>query len=204
MKKNTVSPGGLYTMSDLQNRGSNGTVIRLPHLWKQLLGEWEMPSPMTIWGRAGGGKSTLMTRFACDLDKMGYRGLILSVEEDAYRFAQRCQRLRLRPQWVTVLNRPKDLDEITKILDKNHEKLDIVFLDSFNSLNADWKDIRALWNKYPRLSWVYICHATKDGKSFKGVSDIRHDPDVVIEVSQGIARTEKNRFGPLSQIPILK
>lgn len=193
----------LYTMNELAHRGAHGTVVPLPRLWKNLLGAWEMPSTMTVWGRAGGGKSTLMTRFACALDKMGCRGLILSVEEDAWRFAQRCKRLRLRPRAINVLNRPETLADITAVLDERHEELDIVFLDSFNSLNEDWSNVRALWNRYPRLSWVYICHATKDGRSFKGVSAIRHDPDVVVEVADGVARTEKNRFGQLSQIAIL-
>ena len=55
------------------------------------------------------------------------------------------------------------------------------------------EDMIELKNKYPRTSFIFIFHATKDGK-FKGGNELAHEVDVIIEVENGIAKG-KGRFG---------
>ena len=48
-------------------------------------------------------------------------------------------------------------------------------------------DLVKLKNRYPRTSFVFIFHATKDGK-FKGGNELAHEVDVIIEVKPGLAQ----------------
>ena len=48
---------------------------------------------------------------------------------------------------------------------------------------------------------MYVFQATKDG-NFKGSNEFAHDVDVVIEVDNGIAFTEKSRFGGNGEIKV--
>lgn len=55
------------------------------------------------------------------------------------------------------------------------------------------EDMIELKNKYPRTSFIFIFHATKDGK-FKGGNELAHEVDVIIEVENGLAKG-KGQFG---------
>ena len=70
---------------------------------------------------------------------------------------------------------------------------DFVFIDSVSRAGMELEDMIELKNKYPRTSFIFIFHATKDGK-FKGGNELAHEVDVIIEVENGMARG-KGRFG---------
>ena len=53
-------------------------------------------------------------------------------------------------------------------------------------------ELVALKNKNPETGFVFIFHATKDGK-FKGGNELAHEVDVIIEVEDGKA-TASGRF----------
>jgi len=55
------------------------------------------------------------------------------------------------------------------------------------------QDMIKLKNKYPRTSFIFIFHATKDGK-FRGGNELADEVDVIIEVENGRA-SGKGRFG---------
>jgi predicted ATP-dependent serine protease len=186
----------LETFDEIRLRPRKSAPVKLPQMWRNFLGRWEMPSYMTVWGPPGGGKSTFVTKFSADLDKLGYRCVFLSIEEDATRLIDRCERLRLRPNYITILNRPKDLSEVLEILKKHANEIDVIVVDSFNTFRVEWEELQKLWGLYPNISWIYVLHSLKSGKQFKGNNDIAHDPDVVIKVKNGKAETQKNRFGP--------
>jgi hypothetical protein len=45
------------------------------------------------------------------------------------------------------------------------------------------------------LSHVFVTHAHKDGTMYRGDGSWAHEVDIVIRCKQGVAYTEKNRFG---------
>jgi predicted ATP-dependent serine protease len=62
-------------------------------------------------------------------------------------------------------------------------------------------DIRAIQQKYPKLSTVQIYKATKTGE-FRGSNDFAHLVQTVVVCSDGKASTEKNRFGGKEAVKI--
>jgi hypothetical protein len=44
------------------------------------------------------------------------------------------------------------------------------------------------------MSHIFISHAQKDGKSYKGESGWGHEVDIIIQIKNGVAIIEKNRF----------
>lgn len=58
---------------------------------------------------------------------------------------------------------------------------DFVFIDSVSRAGMELEDMIELKNRYPRTSFIFIFHATKDGK-FKGGNELAHEVDVIIEV----------------------
>jgi hypothetical protein len=50
-----------------------------------------------------------------------------------------------------------------------------------------------------RRSHIFITHAHKDGKQYRGDGSWGHEVDIIIRVENGIATTEKNRFGEVGR-----
>jgi len=73
-----------------------------------------------------------------------------------------------------------------------------VFIDSVSRAGMELQDMIKLKNKYPRTSFIFIFHATKDGK-FRGGNELAHEVDVIIEVEPGQAKAS-GRFGTASTL----
>lgn len=56
----------------------------------------------------------------------------------------------------------------------------------------EMEDLFKLKAKYPKTGFVFIFHATKEGK-FRGANTLAHEMDVIIEVEEGQA-TASGRF----------
>ncbi len=69
-----------------------------------------------------------------------------------------------------------------------------VFYDSVNSLKLSPEELEEIRENNPKTSFIYVFQATKDG-NFKGAQEYSHDVDVLIELKDGVAYTEKSRFG---------
>ena len=55
------------------------------------------------------------------------------------------------------------------------------------------QELKELRKIYANSALITISQSTKDGK-IRGSNEIVHDSDIAISVSDGIAKTEKNRF----------
>jgi len=53
----------------------------------------------------------------------------------------------------------------------------------------------------PKIGFIYVFQSTKNG-NFKGSQEYSYDVDVVIETDQGIAKTEKSRFGGSGEVKV--
>ncbi|WP_372365410.1 DNA/RNA helicase domain-containing protein [Candidatus Uabimicrobium sp. HlEnr_7] len=67
-----------------------------------------------------------------------------------------------------------------------------IIVDSLSDLGITLNELKSFRERVGTL--IYILHVTKKG-DYKGSTDLVHYPQVQIIVSDGIARTKKNRFG---------
>ena len=50
-------------------------------------------------------------------------------------------------------------------------------------------------DEFPKINFIYVLFTTKDGKAYKGDSDLKFLTEIAIEVRNGIADcSEKNRY----------
>jgi predicted ATP-dependent serine protease len=87
-----------------------------------------------------------------------------------------------------------DLHSLAEInAEVNTDTYNFIFIDSLNVLHIDTEAMRELRKRYQGAAMITVSQSTKDGK-IRGSQEIVHDCDVAIDVTNGIARTTKNRF----------
>jgi len=148
-----------------------------------------------IYGEAGSGKSHLATIFTKDLGLIG-RTLYVTAEEGLTNHVQE----RLKRYGVTEIPNVEFLpsNDIKRVIEILHRgNYQFVVIDSIQALSPDWKEqlkfTKAL-RKLNLLGAILLLQVNKGGDA-RGSTEILHDADVVIEVSNGIAKATKNRFG---------
>jgi predicted nucleotidyltransferase len=62
-------------------------------------------------------------------------------------------------------------------------------------------DLRALKNRYPGKSFIYVFQSTKEG-NFRGENSFQHDVDVVIEVPEKGKAVQMGRFNQGGEMQI--
>jgi hypothetical protein len=167
--------------------------IGLNGKWLTIFGNICEPFRLMIYGKGGHGKSTLSLEFAHYLaDQMGKTVLFVANEEGFGATLQdKIKRLNAaHPELFIVDELPTDLS-----------KYDIVFLDSADSLRMTPIEANKLCKKYPKMSLVTIHKVTKTG-NFRGSAEWEHDCDTSVNVSNGTAKAEKNRFGGNGEIAV--
>jgi len=169
-------------------------------------------SALTITAQAGCGKTTFMLQVLNGLTKNGYSVGYLSGEESVYQLAYTANRVKSKDVSIANLT---DIDEISKLM----ENLDIVVIDSFQSLSTETKMNSRQLEKYAvqeltrraketECVVVFIMHLTKSG-DLKGGTIVPHTVDANIKITklpdgeldgQRAIFFEKNRFGPLNEL----
>ncbi len=187
--------------------------VNLSNDFSVFLGKVMYPFKMLVWGLPGSGKSTFCMKFANEI-AVQYPLLYIAGEEalnsqtllDKQRKtligqnANRCFFLDRLPQnqieWNQVLL-PAGLLKLPTC--------QVVFYDSITKLGITpfYVDSAAYDYRLPALaksfSHVFITHAHKDGKQYRGDGSWGHEVDIVVRVEKGVAVTEKNRFGEVGQ-----
>jgi hypothetical protein len=190
-KRQRIKPGKIISSSDLA--GITFNLMGFTGKWEELIGDPSDRFMTMIYGGPGSGKSTLALEFAHYIAKdHGKRVLYIAHEE---KIGQTIQ---------DKLTRLKAFHKNLYIVDKlpaNLEGYDFLFIDSVNSHGLVPLDIEKLISKYPKLSLAYVCQTTKDG-NFRGSKEWEHMADVVVHANNGVARTEKNRFGGRGEIKV--
>jgi predicted ATP-dependent serine protease len=157
-----------------------------------------------IYGEAGSGKSHLATIFTKDLGLVG-RTLYVTAEEGLTNHVKE----RLKRHNVTDISNVEFLpsNDVKRVMEVLHRgNYQFVVIDSIQALSPDWKEqlkfTKAL-RKLNLLGSVLLLQVNKGGEA-RGSTEILHDADVVIEVSNGIAKATKNRFGESNSHEIFK
>jgi hypothetical protein len=159
--------------------------IQFTGKWEKLIGNPAKPFTMMTYAKPGQGKSTLNLEFAGYLSKTHKKKVLYVSDEErlGYTLQEKIKRLDIANENLFVTGAlPSKID------------YDFVFIDSVNSMKLEPEDLKQLKEKHPKVSFIYIFQATKDG-NFRGGQAYSHDVDVVIEAKNGEASTEKSRFG---------
>tara|TARA_R110001592_G_scaffold43005_1_gene139497 strand:- start:20569 stop:21999 length:1431 start_codon:yes stop_codon:yes gene_type:complete len=173
---------GVVSSEDLMNMDFE--TIGLRGKFQELIGDPSVGFTAMVFGQPKSGKSTLMLDFAHHLANKHGEVLYVAFEEGyGYTLKEKITRIgAIHPRLHFSEELPGKLGAY-----------DFVFIDSVSRAGMELEDVIELKNKYPRTSFIFIFHATKDGK-FKGGNELAHEVDVIIEVENGMAKG-KGRFG---------
>lgn len=188
------------TLNDLV-RLTPQEALRLPKPLAEFLGRLPRKFNMLLWGPPGSGKSTFSMQLATALSFAGNVRYITSEEStEGNGFIDRIKRVRAyRPIIATESRNYKDIVNILKSTTNN-----FVIIDSVNNLDIPTKNIVELFKLFPQISFIFIAHAQKDQRAFRGATELAHEVDIVVKAIEGSATTTKNRFSSLNSYTILK
>ena len=182
----------------------------------RLVGEGFLPgSIFTLTGSPGAGKTTFMLQTLEALAKRGYKVGYASGEECVELLAMTCKRIGVSHIDIANLTHIKDVLKATK-------SLDMLIVDSFNSLTSDHKSsrqhekycVQELCKASKRNECVVglVLHITKAG-TYKGGTIIPHAVDSVMHLHRDMVEGQpdnyvslsvtKNRFGPTSETQLM-
>lgn len=158
--------------------------IELQGKYRELIGDPSVGFSAMVYGPPKSGKSTLCIDFARHLAEHHGKVLYVAIEEGfGYTLKEKFERLNaIHPNLVIAEKLPDELSPYQ-----------FVFIDSVSKGGLTTDDLTSLRKQYPKTSFIYIFHTTKEGK-FRGKQEFAHDVDVIIEVEQGKARAN-GRFG---------
>jgi hypothetical protein len=196
-----MSPNGYQKNSTSKAAGLSGVVsssdlmqmdfdtIGLKGKFRDLIGDPSVGFTAMVFGQPKSGKSTLMLEFAHHLALNHGEVLYVAIEEGyGYTLKEKIARIgAIHPRLNLSEQLPKDVSSY-----------DFVFIDSVSRAGMELEDLVRLKNRYPRTSFVFIFHATKDGK-FRGGNELAHEVDVIIEVENKMA-TASGRFNDGGQL----
>lgn len=187
--KKTSGLSGVVSSEDLMQMDFE--TIGLTGKFKQLIGDPSVGFTAMVFGQPKSGKSTLMLEFAHHLAV--YHGEVLYVAfEEGYGYTLK--------EKITRLGAIHPRLGLSETLPKQLSGYQFVFIDSVSRAGMELEDMIELKNKYPRTSFIFIFHATKDGK-FKGGNELAHEVDVIIEVENKMA-TASGRFNAGGQFQL--
>jgi hypothetical protein len=178
---------GVMSSTDLVNMDFD--TIGLKGKFRDLIGDPSVGFTAMVFGQPKSGKSTLMLEFAHHLAVHHGEVLYVAFEEGyGYTLKEKITRIgAIHPRLNFSESLPKDV-----------ASYNFVFIDSVSRAGMELEDLVKLKNRYPRTSFVFIFHATKDGK-FKGGNELAHEVDVIIEVENKMA-TASGRFNAGGQV----
>jgi len=174
--RKTKGLGSVVSSADLVRMDFE--TIGLKGKFRELIGDPSTGFTAMVFGQPKSGKSTLMLEFAHHLAL--HHGEVLYVAfEEGYGYTLK--------EKITRIGAIHPRLNFSETLPKDAAVYDFVLIDSVSRAGMELEDLVKLKNRYPKTSFVFIFHATKDGK-FKGGNELAHEVDVIIEVSQGMAK----------------
>lgn len=162
---------------------------KLKHFFGKLLPK----SKMLIYGPPGSGKSSFALLLAEELAQNGSVLYFLSEEKLDIGYVK--ERLKLMKIKNANIHFDDSKDWNNLIDDVNTLKYKFIIVDSINAIDVKQEDFMELAKEFPELSFIFICHTTKDKKTYSGIAALEHEVDDSIMVNDGLAVTMKNRGG---------
>jgi len=174
--------------------------IMLPSKYKALLGKVPENFRLLLWGAPGHGKSSLALTIANDIGKR-VKTLYVSAEEslESATLSSRIKRFKATSRNL-MFNDTNNPEIIEKIIMTFNPKF--IVIDSVNVILGKTEAIINLMLKYPSIGFIIIAQATKDRKRYAGLGSLAHAVDIVVNVKDGIATAEKNRYAQLGSMVV--
>lgn len=166
--------------------------------YRELIGDPAEPWSMMIYGAPGSGKSTLSIELAHYLAANHGRRVAYVAKEEGIGATIQEKFARLNAFHANI-------DIHSNRLPDHPEQYQYIFIDSVNEFGIEYEQLSALQHtwKAKGINPVYIFKGTKDG-SFRGSQEFEHLVDVSVKTEDGIARTEKSRFGGKGALVVYK
>lgn len=171
-------------ISSSELAGMDFETIGLKGKYKDLIGDPSVGFSAMVFGLPKSGKSTLCIDFAKYLAENHGKVLYVAIEEGfGYTLKEKFERLgAIHPNLIIAEKIPDDLSPYQ-----------FVFIDSVSKAKLTSQALTKLRKGNPKTAFVFIFHTTKEG-NFRGQQDFAHDVDVIIEVENGVAKSN-GRFG---------
>lgn len=162
-------------------------------IWGDFLGSPDKGFATLIFGKAGAGKSTFALRLAHYFAEHHGKVLFIASEErvgESLKHKINAYNLQSQNLFIGVPDE-RSFEGAKKLIEEN--KSPFIFIDSVNHLQISVKQVEELRKKYPKITFVMIFQATKDGQ-IKGPAEYEHNADIVLKVEDQQAHIIKNRF----------
>lgn len=176
----------------------------LPTPWNTFLGpipkneQWTM----LVYGNSHSGKSSFCLKFASILSRFG-KILYANTEEDlkggTIQIKARQNNVDIRSFDFLDETGDKIKDKYNAIIDKlKSQDYKFCIIDSISAFAMTKNEVVDTLNlaiEFPKTSFVFITHMTKDEKTFAGYGMIKYLVDIAIHLSEGVADcSAKNRY----------
>jgi len=188
-------PAGIFSATEISTQVFD--TVSLKDKWKQAIGTISLPFHLLFWGEKGSGKSTLLLNFAKYLTTEHNLSVLFIAKEEGRSFTLKEKINRLSaavPNLYFSEQLPNDKAFLNQV--------DVLMIDSINSIGMSNDELEQLKLDFPNLSTVSLLMAYKNGDTYKGDSDFGHNAQAVFKVSDGSWKAEKNRFGGNEEVTI--
>lgn len=174
--------------------------LKLPTKYKSLIGKVPVNFRMLLWGAPGHGKSSLALMLANDIGRT-LKVLFVSAEESlqSATLTNRIKRFKANSRNL-IFNDSNDTGTIERIISTYSPKF--VVIDSVNVIKGKVESVLQLMQKFPDIGFIIIAQATKDHKRYSGISALAHAVDIVVNVNDGKAEAQKNRYSALGSMTV--
>jgi tRNA uridine 5-carbamoylmethylation protein Kti12 len=176
---------GILTAEEIANREI--VSLNFNYRWSALLGKPAKNFTMMIHGEPGGGKTTLLLKFAQYLAENFGKVIFISSEE----FAATTLTSKVKELFNEF---PPNLHFTESVKNYDLSDYDFIVLDSVNDLGLSVADFKQLKQEYPTAAFILLLQHTKAGQ-FKGGKEWEHEAEIAGEIINGVVTIYKNRYG---------
>lgn len=176
---------GILTAEEIANREI--VSLNFNYRWSALLGKPAKNFTMMIHGEPGGGKTTLLLKFAQYLAENFGKVIFISSEE----FAATTLTSKVKELFNEF---PPNLHFTESVKNYDLSDYDFIVLDSVNDLGLSVADFKQLKQEYPTAAFILLLQHTKAGQ-FKGGKEWEHETEIAGEIINGVVTIYKNRYG---------
>lgn len=162
-------------------------VLNFNYRWSALLGKPAKNFTMMIHGEPGGGKTTLLLKFAQYLAENFGKVIFISSEE----FGATTLTTKVKELFNEF---PPNLHFTENVKQYDLWEYDFIILDSVNDLGLTIADFKQLKLDYPNAAFILLLQHTKSGQ-FKGGKEWEHETEIAGEIENGLVTIYKNRYG---------
>lgn len=174
-----------HTVNDMKEITQYEFLGKLPNRFK-----------MCAYGAAGSGKSTFSIGLANKIASERGRVLYLSTEEGELSptMQNKLKMLRITSKDLLIMH-SLDLEKVAKFIIQNN--IPHLFIDSVSKAKFSNDDLNEMYDIIDGILY-YVIYQQNTGIA-SGEIGLQYDCDIILNVEDGVAKTEKNRFHCLDE-----